>query len=302
MVKQIKFHFLHTLFRLCAYCADKSGGWRVFVKPKMLLGTLMVGVGLVVAQNQAGQPLTNKKESSPKQPILKGVTTQTNVTSDQNVLCYYIAEEMPQFPGGDVAAYIARNLCYPESCYKKEIQGRVICQFVVEKDGRLTDVQVVRGVHPDLNKEAVRIIYSMPKWIPGQQRNQVVRVKYTLPVNFKINKEAVVDTTVYAEAEKMPEFPNDSLFHYLGKETGKVMYNLYKNYQHVTVFSERVVCQFIVEKDGSITHVKVIRGVCPEYDNESIRILQNMPKWVPGEQNGKKVRVRYTLPINFRLQ
>lgn len=99
---------------------------------------------------------------------------------------FTIVEEMPQFPDGDVASYLAKNIKYPVVAQENGIQGRVICQFVVNKDGSIVDVQVVRGVDPSLDKEALRVIQSMPKWTPGKQRNQPVRVKYTLPVNFKL--------------------------------------------------------------------------------------------------------------------
>ncbi|MBP1638551.1 MAG: TonB-dependent receptor [Bacteroidetes bacterium] len=99
---------------------------------------------------------------------------------------FTIVEEMPAFPDGDVASYLAKNIKYPVVAQENGIQGRVICQFVVNKDGSIVDVQVVRGVDQSLDKEAVRVIQSMPRWTPGKQRNQPVRVKYTLPVNFKL--------------------------------------------------------------------------------------------------------------------
>lgn len=99
---------------------------------------------------------------------------------------FTIVEEMPQFPDGDVASYLGKNIKYPVVAQENGIQGRVICQFVINKDGSIVDVQVVRGVDPSLDKEAVRVIQNMPRWTPGKQRNQPVRVKYTLPVNFKL--------------------------------------------------------------------------------------------------------------------
>jgi protein TonB len=83
--------------------------------------------------------------------------------------------------------YIAENIKYPVIAQENGIQGRVICQFVVEKDGKVSDIQVVRSSgEASLDKEAVRVINSMPKWKPGKQRGKPVRVKYTLPVNFRL--------------------------------------------------------------------------------------------------------------------
>ena len=97
-------------------------------------------------------------------------------------------EENPKFPGGEKAMYeyISTNICYPETAAQNNIQGRVTVQFVVEKDGSIGEVKVFRGKDPDLDKEAVRLVKSMPKFIPGKMNGQAVRVWYTLPVNFRL--------------------------------------------------------------------------------------------------------------------
>lgn len=102
---------------------------------------------------------------------------------------FMVVETMPEFPGGQAALfkYLSENVKYPVIAQENGIQGRVICQFVVNKDGSIVDVEVVRsGGDPSLDKEAVRVIKSMPKWSPGKQRGKAVRVKYTVPVNFKL--------------------------------------------------------------------------------------------------------------------
>lgn len=98
-------------------------------------------------------------------------------------------ERMPSYPGGQKALFkfLSENVHYPKAAQKKRIEGRVICQFVIEKDGTVTDVQVVTsGGHPSLDKEAVRVLKLMPKWKPGIQDGQPVRVRYTVPVNFRL--------------------------------------------------------------------------------------------------------------------
>lgn len=99
-------------------------------------------------------------------------------------------EESPKFPGGDKAMYefLSKNIRYPEMAAQNNIQGRVTVQFVVEKDGSIGEVKVVRGKDPDLDKEAVRVVKSMPKFIPGKMNGQAVRVWYTLPINFKLQQ------------------------------------------------------------------------------------------------------------------
>ncbi len=97
-------------------------------------------------------------------------------------------EEAPKFPGGDAELYkwLSRNIRYPEMAAQNNIQGRVTVQFVVEKDGSVGEVKVVRGKDPDLDKEAVRVVKALPKFIPGKMNGQSVRVWYTLPIMFKL--------------------------------------------------------------------------------------------------------------------
>ncbi len=99
-----------------------------------------------------------------------------------------VVEQMPSFPGGQSALlqYLSSNIKYPVVAEENGVQGRVIVTFVVEKDGSITDVRVVKSVDPSLDKEAQRVVKSMPKWIPGKQNGSAVRVKYTVPVTFRL--------------------------------------------------------------------------------------------------------------------
>jgi len=94
-------------------------------------------------------------------------------------------ENMPEFPGS-ISKYLSENVKYPAIAIDNQIQGKVVCEFVVNRDGSIVDVVVVGPVHPSLDKEALRVIKSMPNWIPGKQRGKAVRVKYILPINFKL--------------------------------------------------------------------------------------------------------------------
>ena len=102
---------------------------------------------------------------------------------------FMVVEDAPEFPGGTQALldYLRKNIKYPAICRENNIQGRVLVSFVVNKDGAIVDPEVVRGVHPSLDKEALRVIAGMPNWKPGSQRGKPVRVKYTVPVNFRLN-------------------------------------------------------------------------------------------------------------------
>ncbi len=111
------------------------------------------------------------------------------VEEEEEEVIFMVVESMPEFPGGQQALfkYLADNVKYPVIAQENGIQGRVICQFVVNKDGSIVDVVAVRSSgETSLDKEAIRVIKSMPKWKPGKQRGKPVRVKYTVPVNFRL--------------------------------------------------------------------------------------------------------------------
>lgn len=120
--------------------------------------------------------------------LLFSFMTSTAQTK-KNDMEYCIVEMMPQYPGGLAAMlkYIRENIKYPEQAMKERIQGRVTVSFIIEKDGSISDVKAVRSVHPLLDKEAVRMVKSMPKWSPGKNNGKPVRVRFNLPVMFKLN-------------------------------------------------------------------------------------------------------------------
>ena len=115
---------------------------------------------------------------------------------DENSI-FQVVELLPEFPGGmaELMKYLQKNLRYPQICKEQGVQGRVIVQFVVNTDSTITDVNVIKSVNPHLDEEAVRVVKAMPKWNPGKQRGELVRVRFTLPVTFRLPKDTVrVDT------------------------------------------------------------------------------------------------------------
>ncbi len=104
---------------------------------------------------------------------------------------YMIVEQMPEFPGGEaeLLGFISRNIHYPEEAKKKGIQGRVFIGFIIEKDGSVSNVRNLRGVNSELDAEAMRVVKSMPKWKPGMQNGEAVRVSYLIPINFKLEDQ-----------------------------------------------------------------------------------------------------------------
>lgn len=250
MSRKIKLHSLHFLFQIFSFLADKTGGWRLFVKPKLIIGSLILSLGFTACNTKSNNSTTSNSTSAKDSnniesltecyapiaennldTIEKNISTKKTrdiknnnidskadsidsfilslkpdkiiveidtaeqyeiistcykvIENDSNSI-YEVVEQMPEFQGGEreMFKFIGSNIKYPSNI--GEVQGRVICRFIVEKDGKIGKIEVVRSVYPDLDKEAIRIIRSMPKWIPGKQNGLNVNVWFMLPINFKL--------------------------------------------------------------------------------------------------------------------
>lgn len=238
----------------------------------------------------------------------EGKETLGDTTKSQ---VYTAAERQPTFPGGEkgFGAYLAKNIRYPKAARDKKIQGRVVMTFVVEKDGSLSGIKVMRPVEPSIDAEAIRVIKQSPKWIAGTEKGRKVRVQYAIPINFaltdeppvqktgKVVKELKLEKPVFTEVEQQPGYPggNAAMARYLSK-TIKYPADARKN-----KIEGRVITSFVVQDDGSIGEVSVLKGIGHGADEEAIRVIKAMPKWYPGMQNGHPVNVKYTVPITFSL-
>lgn len=127
---------------------------------------------------------------SRKQPTGAEVTSEGDGSGGEINKRFKVVEQMPQYPGGaaELFKFLNRSIKYPTVAAEMGIEGKVILTFVVEKDGSITDVKVARTLDPACDKEAIRVVKSMPKWIPGKQNGRLVRVEYTLPVTYKLEK------------------------------------------------------------------------------------------------------------------
>lgn len=139
-----------------------------------------------------------KKMPTTTDTVTPGVTVMDRETTKKlkGEPVFEVVEEMPEFPEGGMPAfmqYLAKNIKYPKAAHVAGTQGRVVVQFVVEKDGSIVEPSVMRSVDPLLDAEAIRVISAMPKWKPGTQKGQPVRVKFNVPVAFRLNKEKAID-------------------------------------------------------------------------------------------------------------
>jgi tonB family C-terminal domain len=251
---------------------------------------------------------------------------QNPPSNDPNNPVFEVVEIMPEFPDGGMSGlmqFLSKNIQYPINAQKNHTQGRVTVQFVVNKDGSISEPKIIRGVDPDLDGEAIRVISLMPKWKPGMQKGQPVRVKYTVPVMFRLSDDGqkeeykpipkIDETVVVGYASKQAPAEEDPVFEVVENMPefaggmGGLMQYLSKNIKYPVEAQKagiqgRVIMQVIIDKNGNVTNPKVTQPVDSLLDTEAIRVTASMPKWKPGTQRGMPVNVKYTFPIVFRLQ
>ncbi|MDR0844431.1 MAG: energy transducer TonB [Tannerella sp.] len=253
----------------------------------------------------------SRKESKEEQTAQSAVSNDDELPDGEKV--YDMAEVMPEFPGGQQALmdFIAKNIKYPVEAIEKSIQGRVLVGFVVKTDGLIDGVKVVQPVDASLDKEAMRVINSMPKWTPGTNKGKAVAVKFSVPISFRLASGEIASEetqrtvaeklpdgeNVYTLVEEMPEFPGgqQAMMSFIAKN---IMYPV--EAQENGIQGKVTLC-FVVKTDGSLDKFEVVKSVGASLDKEALRVVRSMPKWIPGKEKGKVVAVKYTVPITFRL-
>ena len=176
--------------------------------------------------------------------------------------------------------------------------------FFVEADGSLSNIGVVGGLNQQLDEEAVRLITEMPKWTPATLNGTPMRSFVTIPIafdnmNMVVTRQGENDSDqAFIVVEESPEFPGGSQ---------ALLDFLRRNIKYPRICREnniqgRVLVSFVVEIDGTVSGLEVVKSVNPSLDQEALRVLSMMPNWKPGTQRGRPVRVKYTVPVNFRLE
>jgi TonB family protein len=220
---------------------------------------------------------------------------------------YVVVEEMPMFPGGDSAllAYIGKNTKYPEAAKVKGAEGRVIVRFCVTDVGGIDKVSVLRGVDPELDAEAIRVVKSLPTFKPGKQGGKPVNVWYMVPITYGLSKPTELS------AQKTPPPPPlpagyDEPPVYKGGE--KAMYKfinsklVYPKAAKDNLVSGKVNIRFSIDTDGAVGGVSVAKGVSPDLDAEAVRVVTLLPAWKPAKLEGNPVKVWYAIPVTFTLK
>ena len=210
----------------------------------------------------------------------------------------------PQFPGGDAAliGFLNAYIKYPLKAAQDSVEGKVIVQFTVKKTGKIENIKVLRSVRKDLDDEAVRVIKMMPDFHPGKQNGEAVDMLYTVPVTFKLFDEMEALLPSEETAADVPDDFQPPMFP--GGEQALMLF-LKANVKYPPQAAKRkaqgtVVMNFVVDKTGKVTEIKVAKSVDIYLDTEAIRVCKLLPDFYPALQNGEPVSVWFTLPITFK--
>lgn len=222
---------------------------------------------------------------------------------------FVVAEEQPQYKGGEQARirYLANNIEYPAEAREKGIQGRVFVNFIVEKDGSISNVRILRGIGGGCDEEALKAIENMPKWVPGKNDGKPVRTEFNMPIRFTLDSgkpakpekpdEVSDNSEAYVMVDERPEFKG-------GMEARAEYMRQHLDYPEDAKekgLEGTVYVQFVVEKDGSISGLRLLRGFYESCDQEALETIRNMADWEPGMKDGEAVRTQVNLPIKFAL-
>jgi len=254
-------------------------------------------------------------ESTFNNGTLTSVNRVYKYKSDSTI--YSNADSLAKFKGGLNAlySYIGKHIRYPAAAREQNTQGRVVIGFVVEKDGYLSNFKVVRGIGNGCEQEVIRVLTASPPWAPASINGKTVRLSYSVPVSFTLSIDKSmgdviagqgsstmpdkngneVSGKIFTAVEQSPEFPGglEAFYKFLVKNVH------YPDAARNNNTSGRVIVQFVVERDGSLSDIKVVRSLGDGCDEEALRVMKLSPRWKPGIQNGNPVRVIYSIPVNF---
>jgi len=207
--------------------------------------------------------------------------------------------EVPaEYPGGLPALYkyFGEKIIYPLSARNANLQGKVYLGFIIEKKGSISNLHILRGLSPDVNAEAIRVMADAFRWAPAKNGGQPVRQEMSIPITFSINTDTLAE--VMPPHEKPADYPGGmpEFYAYLAK---KLKYPAKTKADKV---EGTVYITFIVEKEGFITSVRVQKSLSTETDAEAVRLISNSRAWNPALGKDKMpVRQKFTVPVKFSL-
>lgn len=246
--------------------------------------------------------------------LIEGVMGQVDtlvspkdITSDSVTLGNHY-QEAPRFPCSRPEAYVTNRMIYPDSLLKAGVEGDVVCRFVVDRKGRVINPQITKFSHSAFAEEVLRIVEGMPYWLPAMVDDNPVESTYVLSIPFRTQayKERLEREKYWEENKDFIFDSSEIIPEFKGGHTALM------NFIHSTMrypdsvkkvgVSTRVICQFVIDRMGAVTRIKIVRsGNDPAFDAEVLRVIGLLPRWIPGAdcRGPKFIAVTYTLPIQF---
>lgn len=234
---------------------------------------------------------------------------------------FIVAETMPLFEGGDLGKFrqwLQTQVRYPAEALKKQIEGRVVCSFVVERDGSVSNIMALQSPDRLLTDEVRRVLANSPRWTPGMQKGKTVRVKYIVPVDFRLpekNEAATGAGTPAAAKTDSPAAEEDApvtlaetmpLFHSGDLTTFRQWLQTQIRYPAEALrrrIEGRIICSFDIERDGSVSNVQVLKTANISLYREVKRALEYPPRWIPGQNKGEVgLTKRKILVVDFSIE
>jgi len=228
----------------------------------------------------------------------------------RGILSYDEVEQKPVFQGTDnnLRKFIAQKIIYPVDAQKQGIEGTVVVSFIVDKDGKVTDIKSPVMIDI-LSNEVERVIKLSPAWKPGSKNGKDVAVQCYTFVVFKLAGTSGMENKTISISDNgtipLDDVEVKPLFNGKDAETAfrEFVYSkvVYPPVAQENGISGRVHMDFVIDEDGSLTNVRILQGADPLLDNETLRVINLSPKWTPGKHDGKPVKVLYQFQLVFRL-
>lgn len=233
-----------------------------------------------------------------------------------------VVEQMPRFPGcedveGDKARkdcamekmlkFIYSNIEYPAIARENGVEGTVVIRFVVGKEGEILNPEIIRNIGANCGLAALAVVEKMPNWTPGMQDGMPVKVQFNLPVKFRLTRPS---DGIFLMVEDMPKFPGCEL---TGDENqdqscsnSKILAYIKENLQYPEMAKKHSVegechISFIINELGEIINPQIQRDMGAGCGLEALRLVNEMPNWIPGKKDGAPVKVQMRLPVVFKL-
>ena len=245
-------------------------------------------------------------------------TGQTTPTLKEDAV--FKVEKMPLFAGTEtqeesmqaMMEFLSKEIRYPQAAHEQGLEGTTVVEFVVNKDGSVSDIKLLRDVGGGLGEESVRVIGRLPNWTPGSHEGELRRVALRVPIKFRLSEEAKEKAAeaqkdaahdIFMKVDQMPLFAGAGD---QDESLKAIISFIQENLRYPQVAKEQgiegtTVVQFVIDTDGAITDVALLRDVGGGLGEESLRVVKSMPDWTPGSHEGEVRKVMMRLPIKFKL-